>query len=164
MKRWLLILGATVILMNSSMAAAESATVLFQGRTVTVEKTLSSPTDLWVLPDDLPRVNGFALKPEGACLDDLCIPIRQDEDSELFVRREGNGWINVSGLAKIANQAYAFDAENNVWSFAPAEQAGSSFLKSAVAPDFELRDRDGKVVRLSDYRGKKVMIHTWASW
>ena len=32
------------------------------------------------------------------------------------------------------------------------------------APDFELKDRDGNVVRLSDFRGKKVLLVTWASW
>ncbi|MDC0358963.1 TlpA family protein disulfide reductase [Oligoflexia bacterium] len=33
-----------------------------------------------------------------------------------------------------------------------------------VAPDIELTDMDGKVVRLSDYRGKFVLLSFWASW
>jgi peroxiredoxin len=33
-----------------------------------------------------------------------------------------------------------------------------------MAPDFEMKDRAGKLVRLSDFRGKKVMLVTWASW
>ena len=32
------------------------------------------------------------------------------------------------------------------------------------APDFALPNREGEVVRLSDFRGKKVLIITWASW
>ncbi|WAA10792.1 redoxin domain-containing protein [Fervidibacillus albus] len=33
-----------------------------------------------------------------------------------------------------------------------------------VAPDFELPTLDGQFVRLSDYRGKKVIVNFWASW
>lgn len=33
-----------------------------------------------------------------------------------------------------------------------------------TAYDFELMDMDGKTVKLSDYRGKKVFLNFWASW
>lgn len=32
------------------------------------------------------------------------------------------------------------------------------------APAFELYDLEGRVVRLSDYRGRTVLINFWASW
>lgn len=32
------------------------------------------------------------------------------------------------------------------------------------APDFALQDTDGKIHRLSDYRGKPVIINFWATW
>lgn len=32
------------------------------------------------------------------------------------------------------------------------------------APNFELKTLDGKKVKLSDYRGKKVILNFWATW
>ena len=33
-----------------------------------------------------------------------------------------------------------------------------------AAPDFRLRDFDGRMVALSDFRGKAVVLNFWASW
>ncbi len=33
-----------------------------------------------------------------------------------------------------------------------------------TAPDFELKDIDGKMVKLSDFRGKAVVLNFWATW
>lgn len=34
----------------------------------------------------------------------------------------------------------------------------------ACVPDVALHDMSGKAVRLSRFRGKKVVLFTWASW
>lgn len=144
--------------------AASAATILYEDQNITVEKTLSDPNDLWVSPSDLTRVNGFVLKPEGACLADICIPLKQDEDSGLFVTRDGQSWVNVTELARKLQQAYSVDQESGVWSFGEIPATRTAFLNASEAPDFALKDRSGKTVRLSDLRGKKVLLITWASW
>jgi cytochrome c biogenesis protein CcmG/thiol:disulfide interchange protein DsbE len=40
----------------------------------------------------------------------------------------------------------------------------NSEKKYPLAPDFELSDLDGNTVRLSEYRGKVVIIDFWATW
>lgn len=36
--------------------------------------------------------------------------------------------------------------------------------KGLDAPSFELRDIEGKIWKLSDLKGKTVLLHFWASW
>ena len=36
--------------------------------------------------------------------------------------------------------------------------------KGNLAPDFELETVDGETVKLSDFRGKKVLLNFWATW
>jgi len=144
--------------------AAEPVTVLYDDQVIEVERTLADPNDLWVIPADLPRVNGFELKPEGACLDELCVPVLQDRDSEMFVTRAAQPRFNVTALARSLDQAYVADHDHPVWSFGEIPVTRTSFLRSTMAPDFELPNREGELVRLSDFRGKKVLIITWASW
>ena len=155
------VLGAAV---TAATAQTEPVTALYQNRVTELGETLPDPNDLWVQPGDLPRVNDFELKPEGACLDELCIPVRQDRDSEMFVTRGGRGWFNVTELARRLEQPFVVDHEHQVWSFGAIPVTRTRFFRSAIAPDFALPNREGEVVRLSDFRGKKVLIITWASW
>jgi peroxiredoxin len=45
-----------------------------------------------------------------------------------------------------------------------AVQTLQPLAKPFVAPDFTLRDDDGNTHRLSDYRGKVVVLNFWATW
>ncbi|GAB3047134.1 hypothetical protein GCM10027286_07230 [Virgibacillus ainsalahensis] len=33
-----------------------------------------------------------------------------------------------------------------------------------IAPDFNLKTLEGKTVRLSDYRGERVIVNFWVTW
>lgn len=45
----------------------------------------------------------------------------------------------------------------------PADTA-SKGMQGKAAPNFELKALDGKTVRLTDYRGKAVLLNFWATW
>jgi peroxiredoxin len=145
--------------------SSRAETVLYNGAAVKIEHPLTENGDLWVKASDLQRINGLTLKPPGVlCVGDVCIKLSEKGDSALLRKKGGQEWINVSGLAQRLKQPFAVDHESGTWSFGPIPETRTPFLKSAVAPNFELPDRKGKPIRLSDYRGKKVLLMTWASW
>ena len=45
-----------------------------------------------------------------------------------------------------------------------AHKVASSLKEGSLAPEIEMKDKDGKVRKLSDLRGKVVLIDFWASW
>jgi len=155
--------SAAILLLVAAQASAE-AVVLYLDRVVEVKETLADPNDLWIRPAELGRVNGFELKPEGACIDDICVPVRQDRDSDIFVTRERQAWFNVTELADRLNQVYVVDHQAGVWSFGAIPVQRASFLKEGKAPDFTLPGVDGKSYSLSDFKGRKIMLLSWASW
>lgn len=152
------------LLLAAAAPSLAETVVLYEDRVVPLQETLPDPTDLWIRPVDLPAVNGFELKPEGACIDDICVPVRQEVDSDIFVTRAGKGWFNLVALADRLRQPYAVDHDAGVWSFGPVPVQRDGFLKSAIAPEFALPGIDGREYRLSDFKGRKIMLLSWASW
>ncbi len=41
---------------------------------------------------------------------------------------------------------------------------GEGISPGEIPPDFELKTMDGQTIRLSDYKGKKVILNFWATW
>lgn len=135
------------------------ATVLSQGRTVTLSE-VGEGDGLLIRPEDLPAINGFTLKPQGACYADMCIPVGES----LLVEQDGKKWFDLTAFADLLGQAYVADKEAMVWSFAEVPAKREDMMTSAIAPDFEVTDREGQVVRMADLKGKKALIVTWSSW
>lgn len=136
-----------------------STTVLYQGKAVTLSET-GAGDGLLIRPDDLARVNGFELKPQGACYEDMCIPMNDD----LLIEQDGNQWFDLAAFADLLGQPYVADRQAGVWSFAEIPAKRESMMVNARAPDFEVTDRQGNVIRLADFKGKKALIVTWSSW
>lgn len=153
----------TAALLPATALAAPAATVLYNDRVFEVTRTLTDPDDLWVVPEDLARISGFALKGNRICLDKVCVAATV-KDGDLRITRSKQTWISLTELARQLKQPVAVDAERGVWSFGEVPAARASFLDEAMAPDFSLPNRQGQQVRLSDFRGKKVLLVTWASW
>jgi hypothetical protein len=142
-------------------APAESAAaVLYDDRTITLDKIGRDPahdtTALWIRRRDLPRVNDFELKPQGACRADVCITIAKN-----MTRGE---YFNVTAFAHKIGQSVVADSGTRVWSFGEIPLLRGGFLESRIAPDVAVPDRTGRPVHLASFRGKKVLVVTWASW
>ncbi len=136
--------------------------IIYGGRVSQIGASNPEGDNLWLSGADLTRASGWELKPEGACLGDVCVPIPPARASE-FVRHNGSSF-NLAALARHLGQPVVHDDKNGVWYFGEAAATRRATLASLQAPDFELPDLDGKMHRLSDYRGKKVLLAAWASW
>jgi cytochrome oxidase Cu insertion factor (SCO1/SenC/PrrC family) len=55
-------------------------------------------------------------------------------------------------------------AEDFMLSILIASLALPQLAIGSRVPDVELQDMKGKPIRLSQFRGKKVVLFTWASW
>ncbi|MCI0336774.1 MAG: hypothetical protein L0226_04295 [Acidobacteria bacterium] len=121
-------------------------------------------SDLWVTLADLKRATKFVLKPQGVCRDQLCFPIPKKRRTAFLSQQGSVTWFNLSEFARLLRQPVAHDVETAVWYFGPRAEEQNGYLSSFTAPNFKLPDMSGKLHSLSEFRGKKVLLLTWASW
>jgi hypothetical protein len=156
---WTMGAAAIVPPMIGAAQTAPGATVLYDGRAIVLDRTSPDPANghaLWIQKSDLPRINDFELKPQGACREDICIPIPRP-------MMRGN-YFNLSAFAERVGQRVVADPAARVWSFGEIPVVRGAFLESRMAPDFSVPDRKGRAIKLSQFKGKKVLLVTWASW
>ena len=160
------------IAIASLLAAATSSSAAEKGRTAVIydgipsEVTASSESskDLWITMKDLKRATRFVVKPQGVCRDELCFPLPSKRKAEFISKRGAVTLFNLTGFAGLVKQPVARDEKNGVWYFGKREDERGTYLASLEAPNFTLPDLNGKTHSLTDYRGKKVLLVTWASW
>jgi hypothetical protein len=147
---------------NESKPAA--ATVIHEEHPLKFERAIAETNSLWLETGELKRLAGWELKPNGICRGDLCVPIPPGDGARFTSKRDGATYLNFTALADLTNKPWAGDSTHRVWYFGAEAAERGNVLKSLKAPDFELPDLEGKLHRLSDYRGKKVFLLAWASW
>ena len=170
MKNWARVGTGLLMMLMANVAARAGAPGVETRANVVYEEVASEigearvdGAELWVTTEDLTRATRFELKPQGVCRDELCFPLPKDQRGE-FVREEGKTrWFHLTEFARLVQQPIAHDAGASAWYFGVRadQRAGLGSLK---APNFTLPDMAGKTHSLADFRGKKVLLVTWASW
>lgn len=102
--------------------------------------------------EEFERLSGWAIKPEGACKDDRCVPLAESMPET----------IDLAAFAQRLSMPLVQDEEAGLWALGP--EAGGKALTGAQAPDLELPDWRGETFRLNSLRGQKALLVAWASW
>lgn len=113
--------------------------------------------EVWLPLEELLPAVGWEARPEGVCAGEVCVPVPPGvtwSDGEAF---------NLSAFARHIGLAEAADEARGMVAYeAPPRRPGGPV--TVEAPDFTLPDLDGEFHSLSDYRGRKVLLLTWASF
>jgi hypothetical protein len=111
---------------------------------------------LWLEAAEAEKVTGWTLKPEGMCRDERCVPMPSSAVSD--------GKIDVAAFWRKLGGPVIVSDDRDVWALgAPADERNAT-LEGLQAPDFTLPDVNGTPRTLSELRGRKVFLATWASW
>jgi hypothetical protein len=99
------------------------------------------------------RGTGWALKPEGACRGDVCVPLPPGS---------ADGTIDVPAVAERLGMPLVRHSDD-LAALGPAS-LGGRVLASAEAPELVLPDLDGRPFDLASLRGKKVVLVAWSPY
>jgi hypothetical protein len=113
--------------------------------------------DLKVDEHEFEARTGWAIKPEGACKAEVCVPLPP-------AARLDDGRLDASVLSERLGMPLVADGTHGLWALGPETAVTGRALTSAVAPELVLPDHDGNPFRLSSLHGQKVLLVAWASW
>lgn len=110
-------------------------------------------TETRIPTEEFERGTGWALRPEGACRGDVCVPLTagsQGDDVDVVPLAEQLGMPIVRHSRELA-------------ALGPASLGGKA-LTSAEAPDLVLPDFAGRAFDLRSLRGQKVVLVAWSPY
>ncbi|MDB6061582.1 MAG: Thiol:disulfide interchange protein [Verrucomicrobiaceae bacterium] len=112
---------------------------------------------LAVNPSDFEQRTGWALKPQGACKGEACVPMPA-------TARNSDGTLNIEVVADRLGMPLIRCADDKHWAIGPEAGINGRALTTAQAPRLVLPDLNGNLFDIASLRGKKVLLTTWASW
>jgi hypothetical protein len=165
--KWRMSIGVCTLFLLMACVSARGeethARIIYDDHATEVSSANVDAGQLWITTVDLKRATGFALKPQGVCRDELCFPLPKSREQEFVRKSSGKTWFDLMAFARLVHQPVAHDEALATWYFGLRSDQRQG-LSSREAPDFTLPDMNGKIHSLSDFRGKKVLLLTWASW
>jgi hypothetical protein len=111
---------------------------------------LSAPN---VSAEEFERGTGWAIRPEGACRGDVCVPLN--------ARPKGTG-VDIAAVAGDLGMPIVRHSPD-LAALGPAS-LGGRVLATAEAPELVLPDFDGAEFDLRSLRGQKVVLVAWSPY
>ena len=127
------------------------------GETMAVE-VVSNFGEFAVSLADFARATGWQLKPQGLCIDEICVPVREAK------RLTEGASIDLVEFARVTKQNIVFDRQRQVAALGERADSRSDSMSSLLAPDFKLPDIHGRQVSFSDFNRRKRLLLAWSSW
>jgi hypothetical protein len=135
-------------------------TVIHEQRETDCPGARAQGDELWLDASAIEAATGWRWKPQGLCLGDaICVPW-----SRVGAAPVRDGRLDLAAMWRAGGQPVVHDAASRTWVLGTGAARRGAALASLDAPDFELPDLDGRLHRLSEQRGRKVFLATWASW
>ncbi len=142
-------------------------TILHEQRTTAHADAAADPDtgSLWLDADGIEAATGWQWKPEGLCQGEQCVPVPPAARADLVRAAPGRApQLDIATVWRRSGQPVVHDTARRTWVLGTGASQRGAALQTLQAPDFTLPDLAGTPHRLSDHRGRKVFLATWASW
>jgi hypothetical protein len=136
------------------------ATLLTETTQIVLPDARSEGERLWLSGAELEAATGWSSRPEGLCRAGACVPVPPGRERD-FLREDQ---VDVAAVWRHLGKPIVHSADGSAWVLGEAAGDRAAALRSLQAPDFTLPDLSGRMHRLSEHRGKKVLLVSWASW